>query len=53
MSSPEEIARLLNLGGHDGNALAEVMTDYFGDYDIESDSDAEVTEEGIVYITPT
>ena len=31
MSSTDDIARLLNLGGADSTALAEVITDYFWD----------------------
>ena len=31
MASSADIARLLNLGGADSSALADVITDYFGD----------------------
>lgn len=29
MSTADEVARMLNLGGVDGSALAEVISDYF------------------------
>ena len=51
MSSPDEIARLLNVGDIDSHALAEVIADYFGEYDVESESEPEegiITEEGII-----
>ena len=37
MSSMDDIARLLNLGGADSTALAEVITDYWPYWDEDSD----------------
>ena len=40
MASADDIARLLNLGSTDSCALADVITDYFGDYEDSEDQES-------------